>query len=230
MTSMPPPGAGHNMPPDPIDEALAPFGDVISEAENWSDGEPVENEAQMKAVDTLIAGLKAAEKAAADGKEAEYRPHKAAGDAVIARWKPTLDDLARLRKCLVAAVDVFKRRLAAEREAERRAKEAIAREAMRAAEEAVKAADAANIEAQREAESARIAAMKAQADARSVENVRGLRLTWFHEVTDTSALLRWINKHDRAALDAFCEEYARAHRTDGIARDGMRAWQERVTA
>ena len=39
----------HNNPPDPIDEALAPFGDVISEAENWLDGSPVENEAQMKA-------------------------------------------------------------------------------------------------------------------------------------------------------------------------------------
>ena len=29
---------GHNNPPDPIDEALAPFGDVITEAEVWLDG------------------------------------------------------------------------------------------------------------------------------------------------------------------------------------------------
>lgn len=231
MTDMTP-SMGHNNPPDPIDEALAPFGDVISEAENWADGAAVENEAQMKAVDALIKGIKDAEKAAADGKEAEYRPHKAAGDAVIARWKPTLDDLARLRKCLVAAVDGFKRRLAAEKaEAERKAREE-AEAKLRAAQEAHRLADAANIEAQRaaaeaerEAEAARIRAAVAAKDT-----VKGLRLTWFHEVTDTSALLRWINKHDRAALDAFCEDYARTHRTDGIARDGMRAWQERVAA
>jgi len=26
---------GHNNPPDPIDTALAPFGDAIEEAQNW---------------------------------------------------------------------------------------------------------------------------------------------------------------------------------------------------
>ena len=54
---------GHNNPPSIIDDTLAPFGDTIAEAENWADGSPVENEAQMKAVDDLIAGIKAAEKA-----------------------------------------------------------------------------------------------------------------------------------------------------------------------
>lgn len=224
------PKIGHNNPPSMIDDIMAPFGDIIEEAENWADGTPVENDAQMKAVDGLIAGIKQAEKAAADGKEAEYRPHKAAGDEVIARWKPTLDDLAMRRKALLALVDAYKRKKAAAVDAERRAKEAAAREAMRAAEEAARKADAANIAAQREAQELHIAAIKAQNEAKAVEHVKGLRLTWFHEVTDTSALLCWINKHDRGALDAFCEEYARTHRTDGIARDGMRAWQERVAA
>ena len=41
----------HNGPPDPIDEALAPFGDTITEAEGWLDGTAVETEGQMKAVD-----------------------------------------------------------------------------------------------------------------------------------------------------------------------------------
>ena len=54
---------GHNMPPDALDEAIAPFGDAISEAENWLDGEPVQNEAQMKAVDALLRDVKAAKKA-----------------------------------------------------------------------------------------------------------------------------------------------------------------------
>ena len=32
---------GHNNPPDPIDEALAPYVDAIEEAQNWLDGEPI---------------------------------------------------------------------------------------------------------------------------------------------------------------------------------------------
>ena len=53
----------HNNPPDPIDEALAPFGDTITEAEAWLDGSAVETEGQMKAVDALIKEIKAAKKA-----------------------------------------------------------------------------------------------------------------------------------------------------------------------
>lgn len=36
------PISGHNNPPDPIYETLAPFGDYISAAETWLDGEPVD--------------------------------------------------------------------------------------------------------------------------------------------------------------------------------------------
>ena len=43
-----PAAIGHNGF-DPIDEALAPFGDVISEAENWLDGQKVETEADALA-------------------------------------------------------------------------------------------------------------------------------------------------------------------------------------
>ena len=64
----------HNNPPDPIDEALAPFGDFISEAENWLDGAAVENEGQMKAVDDLTKQLKAAKKAVEAAEESEAKP------------------------------------------------------------------------------------------------------------------------------------------------------------
>lgn len=221
---------GHNNPPDALDEALAPFGDYITEAEGWLDGTVVENEGQMKAVDALSKQIKEAKKAVSAAEESAAKPIYDAWKAEKARFAPTLTDLDRIIKGLAAAVDGFKRKLAAEREAERQAKERAAREAMRAAEEAAKAADATNIEAQRAAEAALIDAKKAQAAAKAVEDVKGLRLTWFHEVTDISALLKWINKHDRAALDAFAEEYARTHRNDGVVRDGMRAWQDRVAA
>ena len=48
--------AGDNNPPSPIDEALAPYGDFISEAETWADGAEVENEGQMKAVGFFCIG------------------------------------------------------------------------------------------------------------------------------------------------------------------------------
>ena len=48
---------GHNLPPDPIDEALAPFGDTITEAEAWLDGQKVETEAQMKVADAILKGV-----------------------------------------------------------------------------------------------------------------------------------------------------------------------------
>lgn len=224
------PDRKHNMPPDPLDEALAPFGDFITEAEGWLDGAVVETEGQMAAVDLLTKHIKDAKKAVGAAEESAAKPHYDEWKRTKAKFAPTLTDLDRIIKGLVAAVDGFKRKLAAQREAERKAKERAAWEAMRAAEEAAKKADTTNLEAQREADAAMDAARAAQAEARSVETVKGLRLTWFHEVTDTGALLRWINANDRSALDAFAEEYALKHRTDGIARDGMRAWQERVAA
>ena len=64
-----------------------------------------------------------------------------AGDAVIARWKPFLDDLTRQKNGLTAAVDQFKRKLAAEKEAARRA-DAVqsATKVLAAADDAAKAA------------------------------------------------------------------------------------------
>lgn len=221
-----------NNAPDPLDEAIAPFGDTITMAEQWLDGVPVSTEAQMAEVDELIAGMKAAKKAVEAAKEEEYRPHKAACDGVVSKYAPTLKDVDRLVKGLVGLVDGFKRKLAAEKEAKRREAERAAWEATRAAHEAAEAADATNIEAMRAADDALRQAEEAQAlaNAAKADTVKGLRKTWFHEVTDLTAFLRWVFVNDRAALEAFAEEYARKHREDGVARDGMRAWTERVAA
>jgi len=221
-----------NNAPDPMDEAIAPFGDTITMAEQWLDGVPVSTEAQMAEVDELIAGMKAAKKAVEAAKEEEYRPHKAACDGVVSKYAPTLKDVDRLVKGLFGLVDGFKRKLAAEKEAKRREAERAAWEATRAAREAAEAADATNIEAMRAADDALRQAEEAQAlaNAAKADTVKGLRKTWFHEVTDLTEFLRWVFVNDRAALEAFAEEYARKHREDGVARDGMRAWTERVAA
>ena len=142
---------GHNNPPDPIDTATAPYADAIEEAANWLDGAVVETEGQMQAVDALLAQIKAWRKDLDAAKKYATAPLHDAWKRELARWKPTEDDQQRIEKGLVAAVDGYKRRLAAEKEAARREAE---RKAWQAAEEARRAAEAANVSdlaAQREA-------------------------------------------------------------------------------
>lgn len=219
----------HNNPPDPIDEALAPFGDFISEAENWLDGATVENEGQMKAVDDLTKQLKAAKKAVEAAEESEAKPFYDQWKAAKARYKPTLDDLDRMVKGLVAAVDGFKRKLAAEKaEAERKAREEAAR-AMREAQEAARAAAATDIEAQRAAAAAQATAEEAQriAAAAAKDTVKGMRTVTRYEITDHRALLNWIARNDREAITAFIEEWARRNHKENQKADGLRVWQEK---
>lgn len=202
---------GHNMPPDSIDEALAPFGDVISEAETWLDGQKVETEGQMKAADVLLKGIKAARKAVDDARDASTKPLHEVWKAEVARWKPTQDDLDRLAKGLIALLDDFKRKLAAEKAESARKAEAEAWEKTRAAQEAARLADAGNIEATRaaaaameEAEAAQQAAMAAGKDT-----VKGLRTVKETVVLDAVALARHLWTTDRAAQEEFQLDRAR---------------------
>jgi len=219
----------HNNPPDPIDEALAAFGDAITEAEGWLDGKAVETEGQMKAVDALTKELKAAKKAVEAAEESEAKPFYDQWKAAKARYKPTLDDLDRMVKGLVAAVDGFKRKLAAEKaEAERKAREEAARK-MREAEEAARAAAANDIESQRIAAAAQAeaeAAQRAAAQA-SKDTVKGLRTVTRYEITDHRALLNWIARNDREAVTAFIEEWARCNHKETAQADGLRVWTEK---
>ena len=219
---------GHNAPPDPIDDALAPYGDAISEAENWLDGQRVENEGQMKAVDAILRQIKAAEKAVKDAEESEAKPIYDQWKAAKARFTPTLTDLDKIKRGLAALVNDFKKKLAAEKaEAERLARMEAARK-MREAEEAARKADAADIEAQREAIAMREVAAAAQeaAQAASKDTVKGLRTVTRYEIEDHRAALHWIATNDREAITAFIEEYVRKnHKTAAI--DGVRVWQEK---
>ena len=220
----------HNIPPDPIDEALAPFGDVITEAEGWLDGTPVENEGQMKAVDALIKDMKSAKKAVEAAEESEAKPIYDQWKLAKERYKPTLTDLDRIVKGLVATVDAFKRKLAAEKEAARKEAERLAWEETRKAQEAARLADATDIEAQRAAAAAMEAAEAAQRAAKDAakDTVKGLRTVTKYEITDHRALLHWIAKNDKDAVYAFIEEWARKEHKACANADGLRVWNERV--
>ena len=223
---------GHNGGPelDPMLAIQEAYDDTFAEVANWLDGNPVTNAEQLTAVDSLLASIKEAQAEAAAAKEAEYRPHKAAGDAVIARWKSFLDDLDRQRKGLVAAVDTFKRKLAAEKEAARQEAERKAWAATRAAEEAARKASATDIEAQREAAAAQAQAEEAQRMAAAAKNdtVKGLRTVTRYEITDHRALLHFIAANHKADLTAFIEEWARKHHKEHQGAPGLHVWTEKA--
>lgn len=223
-----PAAVGHNAPPDPIKEALAPYGDTISEAENWLDGTEVETEEQMKAVDALTKEVKAALKAVNAGEKSAAAPLHDAWKAEKARWKPTIDDLTRIRDGLVSLVGEFKKKLAAEKAAAERAAWEEADKARREAE--AKAAEAASgdIEAQREAAAAKeqAAALVKEASAARNDTVKGMRKVQKYEIQDHRAALHDIAKNDRDAMTAFIEEYVlRNFKTRTIS--GVRVWEEK---
>lgn len=219
---------GGNFPPDPIDEAMAPHAGTLDEAQNWLDGEPVQDEAQLKATDALLKELKAALKDLNAARDEATKPLHEAWKAEIARWKPTQDDLDRMVKGLVAAQAPFKKALADKKEAEKRAAWEAANAARRQAEEAAKAAQASDIEAQREA--AALAAQAQAADdaarAKAKDTVKGMRTVHRYEIEDHRAALHWIAQNDRDAMTAFIEAYvAKNHKDIEIA--GVRRWTEK---
>jgi hypothetical protein len=219
---------GHNNPPDPIDTALAPFGDAIEEAQNWLDGQPIENEEQLRATDELLKTIKTAIKELNTARDEATKPLHEAWKAEIARWKPTQDDLERISKGIVAAQDPFKRALAAKKEAEKRAAWEAAEKARKAAEEAALSAKASDIEAQRDvAEKAALAQRAAEeASAKQKDKVKGMRTVHLYEIEDHRAALHWIAQNDREAMTAFIEAYvAKNHKDAEIA--GVRRWTEK---
>lgn len=219
---------GHNNPPaeDPIDAALAPFGDTITEADGWLDGQKVTTEGQMKAVDTLIKGMKAARKAIDEARDGVTKPLHDAWKGEIARWKPTQDDLDLQVKGLVALVDEFKRQLAAEKARIARAAWDKADAERKAAEALAAAADVSDIEAQREAAAAleQAAYARAQAAVASKDTVRGMRTVWRHELLDGRGAVKWIAKNDRDAMTAFMVDYV-AKNFKSMPPEIVKSWQ-----
>lgn len=221
---------GHNNPPDPIDQIGQQFESARLEAENWLDGTPVENENQMKAVDELRGHMRQFRLALERGQKAATEPLRAVYQSELDRWKPTITDAKRIEECLVAALDAFKRKLAADKEAARVAAQQAAWETTRAAQEAARQADASDINAQRQAAQAMADAEAAQAMAMAAQKdtVKGMRTVTLHEVTDGVALLNWIAANDTAAIQEFVNDWARKNHKArlGLKTNGLRVWTE----
>ena len=220
---------GHNNPPSPIEAVQSAHDDVISEAQNWADGSPVETEAQMLAVDAVLKALKGYRTALTAAAKEQTDPLHKAWKAEVAAVKIHTDDADRLQSALVAVVAPIKKRLADEKaEAERLAQQA-AWEATRKAQEAARAANAADIEAQRAVAAAQAEAEAAQAKANAArkDTVKGMRTVTRYEVTDHRALLHWIAANRRDDLTAFLDEWARKNHKDNRNADGLTVTETR---
>lgn len=234
MKDQSPPPIGHNKPP--LDEdthraLLRPFASHIEEAEHWLDGVPVENEDQLKEVDTLLLNVKTAEKLLLQARDSATKPLHDAWKAEISQWKIPLEDLEKLKKGLVRISNAFKVRLAEERELEARRIRVDAEQKMQSARDLVRQLDPGNIHSVRVADQARRDAEEALRAAQKVEKTRpkGLRAVrkWvFIEGDGRRKALHWIARNDRDAVTEFIEGYvARNFRDKSI--DGVTVWDER---
>lgn len=205
---------GGNCPPDPIDTINAAYEAVRLESENWLDGAEVVNDGQMAAVDELRKSAREWRMALEQGQKSATAPLFDAHKREMARWKPNVDDAKRIEAGLVAAVDGYKRKLAAEKEAARREAERKAWEAAEEARRAAEAANASDLAAQREAAAkhAEFEAAQEAAKAAAADTMKGLRTYTVTEIVDGTAFARWLWQNDRPALMVYMEQYARKHR------------------
>lgn len=214
---------GHNNPPSPIslaaEAAIAPLGDELSEARNWADGSPVENDEQMNMVDGFLAVIRQAESALKPIKAEFIEPLHAAHKAALADLSVYTNSLGQLKSALVASVDVYKRAKAAEVAAKGAALKAEADARAEAARQAHQSAR--GIDEIEEAEAAIKAAKEAAIAAKKAEAERpkGLRRDVVPMVDDPIAFGRWLWANQRQCYIEFLEGAARkfaSARPDGV--------------
>jgi hypothetical protein len=206
-----------NIPSDPAVLFAEEVDDLLLEARNYLDGEPIANEGQADAVSSLLNRLRRVSKDADEARKVEKKPHDDAVKAVQAKWKPIIDkaDLAAstAKQALAPWLQQIEEQQRAEAEAARLEAERVAREA----QEAHRAAQgdlSAREEAERllaDAEAARKAAAKAdkaKAHAKGGERAVGLRSVWTPTLTDPVAALKHYRERTPEDLKIWLVEQA----------------------
>lgn len=206
-----------NAPVDPAVLFAEEIDDLLLEARNYLDGEPITNEQQAEAVSSLLNRLRRVSKDADEARKVEKKPHDDAGKAVQAKWTPIIAkaDLAAstAKQALAPYLQAIEDKQRAEAEAARLEADrmaAIAADAYRTsfgnleaqedAERLLKAASAAAKDATR--------AGKQKAHATGGERAVGLRSVWTPALTDSCAALRHYRERQPEALKQWLVEQA----------------------
>ncbi len=208
---------GSNNPP-PFDAFSLHIEELIENAKQFLDGEPIASQGQADEIGKLLDMIRTAKKDADKERAAEKKPHDDAAKAVQARWKPLLDrcDIAAdtAKKALVPWLEHLEAQQRAEAEKARQEAEAKRQAAL----EAERAAASANLEAierveqaRKEADQAERAANradKAKAHAAGGSRAIGLRSYWIAELVDPVEALKHYKQTQPELLKAWLLEQA----------------------
>lgn len=210
----------------PFDLIADHLEDLIAEARNFADGEPVSNQGQADAVSALIESLRIAAKDADAERVRENKPHDDAKAAVQAKYAPLIADpknkspgkVWKTIDALKACLQPYLAKLDAEkREAERVAREAADKAAKDAAD-AMRAAAANDLQAREQAEALIAAAEVMQGIAKAAagdkahatggSRAMGLRSVWKAELKDAQIAAGFFWKRDPSVFNAFLQKLA----------------------
>lgn len=185
-----------NAPPDPCTLFKEEIDDLLLEARNYLDGEPIANEEQASAVSSLLNRLRRVSNDADDARKVEKKPHDDGAKAVQAKWKPILDkaDLAAstAKQALAPWLQQIEEKQRHEAELARQEAERLARIAAEAHARA-----SGNLEAAEDAERLLKAAAGAQRDAARADKAKPL-------ATGGERAIGLVNKFTPELTDA-CE-------------------------
>lgn len=214
-----------NAPADPATLFKEEIDDLLIEARNYLDGEPIANEQQAEAVSSLLNRLRRVANDADDARKTEKKPHDDAAKEVQAKWKPILEKADLAANTAKEALAPWLRHV---EEEQRRAAELARQEADRLAQIAREAHHGAsgNLTAQEDAERLLKAAAGAERHAAKAEKQRahatggeraiGLVDRYWPVLTDPVEALKHYRTADPDALKAWLLEQAQADVRAGV--------------
>ena len=227
-----------NAPPEPVVLFKEEVDDLLLEARNHLDGEPIANERQAEAVSSLLNRLRRVAKDADEARKAEKKPHDDAAKAVQSKWKPILDKADLAVSTAKEALAPWLRKLeekqreeaeAARVEAERLAR--IAAEAFAGSVGNLQARDDAErlLGAAKEAEKHAAQAERQKAHAKGGERAVGLVSVFTPELTDPVAALKHYRERRPEDLKQWLLEQAQADVRAGVRNiPGFTVNEERI--
>jgi hypothetical protein len=206
-----------NAPADPATLFKEEVDDLLLEARNYLDGEPIANEQQAEAVSSLLNRLRRVAKDADEARKTEKKPHDDAAKAVQAKWTPIIDKAALASSTAKQALAPWLRQVEEKQRAEAEAARVEAERLARIAAEAHSTASG-NLQASEDAERLLKAAEaarkdaakadKAKAHARGGERAVGLRSVWTPTLTDACLALKHYRERQPELLKEWLVEQA----------------------
>jgi hypothetical protein len=206
-----------NAPAEPVVLFREEIDDLLLEARNYLDGEPIANEEQANAVSSLLNRLRRVAKDADEARKTEKKPHDEAAKAVQAKWTPIIDKAELAASTAKQVLAPWLRKIEEQQQHEA---ELARREAARLAGIAANArATAGDLQAQEDAERLLKAAVgaakhatavdKQKAHARGGERAVGLVDVYTPVLADSCAALKHYREKQPEALKAWLLDQAR---------------------